>query len=167
MPFMGILAFNGFNFITEQLLKARGNVRKAVAALLLLYVVVFPFMPNPAAIHYQKDLMLLEEQKLAATVADSVKARFPGRLPLSYTYNYFSMVFPVDLFDAAQSRGLTKEDLQLAEYGRVIIWDNKFGYKSPGRLKEELDADTTLSAVYSFRSSDFGGEIHYVVYVKK
>jgi hypothetical protein len=165
MPLMAVMALNGFNVIAEGLAKTP-RLKTTVIALLLAYIVIFPFTDNPSAIHWKKDLMMTEEQKLAFGVKDTVLKRGPVSGPMVYDHQYLSLVFGIDHFDESKRLSLTPDHIQALKAGSIVIWENQFAEEKSGLKKEHLDADPRLTRLYTLESNDFGKRIEYAVYTK-
>jgi 4-amino-4-deoxy-L-arabinose transferase-like glycosyltransferase len=165
MPLMAIMALNGFNIIAEGLAK-RPQLKAAVIVLLLTYIVIFPFTANPSAIRWKKDLMMTEEQKMAFRLKDTVLKLGAISGPMIYDHQYLSLVFGLDHFDAGKRLSLTPDHIQALKPGGIVIWENQFAEEKSGLKKEQLDADSRLTRLYTREIDDFGKRIEYAVYIK-
>jgi hypothetical protein len=165
MPLIAIMALNGFNVIAEGLAKTP-RLKTTVIALLLVYMVIFPFTANPSAIHWKKDMMMTEEQKMAFRLKDTVLKLGPVSGPMIYDHQYLSLVFGLDHFDESKRLSLTPDHIQALKTGGMVIWENQFAEEKSGMKKEHLDADPRLTRRYTWEIDDFGKRIEYAVYTK-
>ena len=165
-PVMALLALQGFNLIRDKF-SATSAVGKWVSLALILYILVFPFTPNPSAIHFQKDLMAPQEQLLADKIASQTEKLRANKLPVVYNHYYMALALNNDRFSRQERIPLNSTELNKLPKGSVLIWDNVlYGWECDVD-KSALDADTTLQPIVSYSANDFGRKIEYKVYVKK
>lgn len=165
MPLTAIMALNGFNVLLEGL-PSYPKAKITLGALLLAYIVIFPFTSNPSAIQWKKDMMRTGEQKLADEVKDTLLKRGLVARPLVFDHQYLSLVFDLDHFDESKRLSLTPDHIQSLAPGGIVIWENQFAGEVSAIKKEHLDANPGLSCTYSRKIDDFGKTIEYAVYVK-
>lgn len=164
-PIMAIMALEGYHFILK-LLPANTIVYKALATLLLLYVLVFPFTPNPSAIQFHKDLMAPKEQLLADQLAKEIQGLTANGLPVVYNHYYLGWALQSDRFSKDERIPLSRVELDKLPIGSVIIWDNKLMGWETDIDKSELDARVDLKTVSVYSAMEYGKSIVYAVYLK-
>jgi hypothetical protein len=167
IPLMAIIIVNGFNFVTEELLSDKLIAKKILQGVIILYIIAFPFMPNPSSINWKKDMTLCNEQQLANKIVHFIKNKNIITYPLYYNHHYFSVALNVDHFDKSRKQNLTFECLNQMKPGSIIIWDNRYALKESGITIEELDTDSDFEKLFSCTGPERFGEITYVVYRKK
>jgi len=141
VPLAALIAARGFEGLSARLLR---NDKAAVAlrSLLLVYVMIFPFTPNPAAIDISRDLSRMPDQRLADELGAEIKARYTGRKHY-YEHNYLSMALDIDPFDKALQEGLKRvREPGAVPPGSLIIWDDWYAPVQAGIMLEELRRDT-------------------------
>lgn len=147
VPLMGLLTLIGFNRIFQFYRLSGFRLIRVAKYLMVVYVLVFPFTPNGAALHW-KDFQLRPYQKMAIEIGSAVKA-----LPLYeeaivyYAYPYFSMVLGLDPFDLGSRRahmyGLQNHPMDRAA---IVIWDGHFAVTDLGISEDQMEQYDWLSA---------------------
>ncbi|MEI6020119.1 MAG: hypothetical protein WCR21_03245 [Bacteroidota bacterium] len=140
MPMLAIMALYGFNFLTEHLLLSNHKQKFYIQAILVVYIVVFPFTANPSAINWNKDMRLTQEQRSLIEMAKCLNAKQIHAAPILYNHHYISEVLNIDHFDERQHLKITKESVNQMKSGDVLIWDNKF---CP--IETEINCDSILA----------------------
>ena len=98
IPLISIIALQGFNFITEH--RYFGVlIKRIVQTLIIIYIIVFPFTNNPAAINVKKDLLPDSGQICSHEVADYINNNGYKEKRFFTAYAYFSVVMEMDYFD--------------------------------------------------------------------
>lgn len=165
-PMMAIIALCGFNFIADRLNK-NVPIKSAVTAIFCVYIIIFPFTPNPSAIHVKKDLMARQEKVIADSVAEKVKALNEPGLPIMYNHYYLGIAFNNDRHNKTHRIPLLRAELTNLKSGNIIVWDNKLVGTETDLQKAELDSLSYLKSIAIYRAKDYGQEIIYAVYQMK
>jgi hypothetical protein len=166
MPMSAIIALKGFNFITEDLIR-KEKIKRTMQSLLIVYIIVFPFSSNPAAIKWKRDMMLSTDQQLARKAADFILKNKGAEYIIVTTHPYIAEVMNIDFFDESRRRELNRQNISLMRPGDILIWENWLSVVERGITKESLDADTTLTSIFNAKDLDRNREIVYAVYQKK
>ncbi len=167
LPLIGLMALRGFNFLIEALPAGQKYIRLVAGSLLVIFVVIFPFTHNPAAIDWSKDLTLTGEQKLAKGVAGYVRNNPVGRgARLLYFYPYLSEALQVDHFDSVKRLDLSLKDLSSLQRDDRIIWDNWFAVVESHVTLETLAQTPGLIREIDFSAKNDGREIRFVIFRK-
>ncbi|MEI7726111.1 MAG: hypothetical protein WCK09_13470 [Bacteroidota bacterium] len=168
LPLICLIALRGFNFLTEELPAGQKHVKMIVGSLLILYVIVFPFTKNPAAINWNKDMSLTGEQKLAKGVAAFIKENpgAPGSR-LLYFYPYLSETLKVDHFDSLRRVDLSIKGLDDLQQDDRVIWDNWFAVAEAHVTFEMLIKTPGLVREIDFSTKADGREVRFVVFRKE
>jgi hypothetical protein len=168
LPLICLVALRGYNFIIDVIPEKIKLAKLVVGSLLVIYVLVFPFTHNPAAINWKKDMRLNGEQELAVAVARHVKENpvAPGAR-LLYFYPYLSEALKVDHFDS-----LRRVDLSLANLGEIksgdrVIWDNWFAVVEAHVTLDLLLQTQGLVREIDFSSDDGEREVRFVIFRKE
>lgn len=162
MPVIAIIALEGFNFVTETILWKRKYARTILQALLILYVVIFPFTSNPAAVNWKKDMNLSDDQKIALKVVEFIKEKKGMNHRFIYMHPYLSEALNIDCFDPAKRIELNEKNLSLLQKGDIIVWENWYSVVEGGVQKERLDKDERVKEIFIYNTN--GNKITYVVY---
>lgn len=167
VPILAIIALMGYNFITEELLKNKKKVKVIFQWTLVLYVVVFPFTSNPAAINWERDLSISTSQKSAHEIADYIAQDVGLTHRFVFSNPYLSEALQIDHFDSSKRMELMKTSMSNIKSGDIIIWENWFAVVEYGVTKEHLDSNTNLINIHNVIAEDEGRKIHYSIYKQK
>lgn len=136
MPLIAIIALLGFNFITEEIFTRNKNIKFAIKIILIGYVLIFPFTPNPAAFNW-KDLNLNKYDIQAIQVRDYITENVGiGNRKFLYVHPYMSEILNIDHFDSQQHQELQPDFMQHLNEGDVVIWDFWFSVVERGVSKK-------------------------------
>jgi hypothetical protein len=166
MPMIAIITLQGFNLITEDLLQTVKLIRKPVRIFLMVYILIFPFTPNPYSIHWREDMMLSNEQELAAEAAKSILKQSKINYPLYYNDHYLSVVFNVDDFDRSKCKKIFREYLSEMTKGDYIIWDNRFAEVESDIKKKELDSLSGFTNLYIYKNTERGKTVMFSAFAR-
>jgi hypothetical protein len=168
LPLVGLVALRGFNFIIYGIPEKIKIMRFVIGSLIVVYVLVFPFTHNPAAINWKKDMHLNGEQELAVAVARHVRENpFAPGARLLYFYPYLSETLNVDHFDS-----LRRVDLSITNLGEIkrndrVIWDSWFAVVEAHVTLDLLLQTPGLVREIDFSSNDGEREVRFVILSKE
>ena len=168
IPLISLIALRGFNFVTADLFPNHKLVRQVIGSMLIAYLLIFPFTKNPAAIHWEKDMKLTNEQKTAIGVAAYIREHpvKPGNR-FFYTYPYLSEVMNVDHFDSLRRLDLTPWFLESLRRDDKIIWDNWFAVvESYSSLESVLNRQGLVREI-DFNAIEDNRKIKFVIFRKE
>ncbi len=165
MPLIAIISLHGFNMISEQKFISK-NLKRIIQLIVALYICIFPFTKNPAALNLKKDLSLEQGQICASEVTSYIISNCKPYGKIYYAYHYFSVTFGIDHFDKAKHLELREENLDERSRGDLIIWDNWFARYSIGITPEYLEGIPGMRKIKDFSFDDTGtaGFILYQYY---
>jgi hypothetical protein len=126
VPLLSVIALFGFNYLIGWGIKGKFPVHVLIAFLLIAYVLVFPFLHNPASINWNKELRRSPEMNLMHTIANDINKHEQDRF-LYYSNPYFSYALGINPFD--RSKHLCFTDWQAEKKlkpNSLVIWDNWF-----------------------------------------
>lgn len=167
VPTMALLALEGFNRIEEWLNGFKPGVGSAVGKVLVAYVVVFPFTPNPAAIQWERDMQLSEDQLEALQVAGFLKKNTLESGAYLYAYHYLSEAMNIDHFDKDLHLEYNDGVRKNMRKGQLLVWDRWFMPTEKGVSEQMLNADTTLDVVFRTSAQTKNKPGNFIVYRKK
>ena len=163
MPLIGIIALEGFNFIFH-FIQVNRMAKNLIKTLIILYLVIFPFTNNPAAINWEKDMRLSEELKLAQKTSKFIIDKNLNNQRIIFNHHYFFSLLNIDKYEGHHYYGLCQENYQDLKPNDVIIWDNRYSETESKIKKTDLDTNRLLKQVYAEHRHQFGQESHFVVY---
>lgn len=167
IPLISIISLIGFNFITEDLFKNKRIPKLFAQALMIGYIIIFPFTSNPAAINWERDLNLSEDQQSAIQVASFISQDIEPNQRFVFAHPYLSEVLNIDHFDDNERLELTTDFMNHIKSGDIVIWENWFAVVENGVTKESLDNNEELVNLYKLSANDNGREVLYSVYKRK
>ncbi|MCB2206941.1 MAG: hypothetical protein KQH67_01485 [Bacteroidetes bacterium] len=167
VPLMAIISLMGLNLITEEIFKNNKIAKRVIQGLFIVYVLIFPFTSNPAAINWKKDLNLSADQQSALRVADFIDQHKNADQRFIFAHPYLSEVLHLDHFDVNQRLELTNDIINQTKKGDIIIWENWFAVVEHDVKKESLDGNSEFVNIYNSNITDDGREIIYAVYQRK
>jgi hypothetical protein len=165
VPLAIIIALNGFNFITALVPAFAGS--RYVSTILIGLVVVFPFVPNPASIDWNRDLSLSADEILITNALQSIKTTLLPNSSIYYTHPYISLMMNRDPFDKQYNHELKNITTEKRPEHYFVIWDNWFSVVENGISLEQLKQDTKLNLLKYFKTTDKDREIQVVVFEGK
>jgi hypothetical protein len=161
VPLLAVIALIGFDFVLNWESKGKFPYHTLITVPFVIYVLVFPFLHNPASINWVKELHRTPEMNLMQNIAADLKKNHPDRF-LYYSNPYLSYALQINPFD--KSKHLCFTDWQGEKKlspNSLIIWDNWFSvteertdslslYQNPGlRLFGRYETyDTEPKAVF-------------------
>jgi 4-amino-4-deoxy-L-arabinose transferase-like glycosyltransferase len=156
-PLAALLAAFGWEFLTEIFTKYKNPITQLIPKIILVYVFLFPFLPNPASVRWNKDMRLGNDEILALAVAEYLAKH---EKPIRYLTNHPALDWAIgfDRFDPAQASELGEGALMNLKSGDYIIWDDWF---SPLQLAD-LDKIPKLKRIKDFQTKD--NHLIYVLY---
>ena len=129
------------------------------------YVLVFPFLHNPASINWEKDFRRTPEMLIMQQIAGDIKQNYPGR-NLYYSEPYMSYALGINHFDKGLHSDFTEMQLPEIRPNSVVIWDN---WTSVIFCRNKLDFENNphfeCRKIYS--SPAVGREIIFRIYLTK
>ena len=167
MPLISIISLFGFNFITEDLLKHKRIPKLITQVLLISYILIFPFTSNPAAIHWEKDMKLTQDQKAAIKAVDYINQNIQRKTRYVFANVYLSHILNVDYFDDNKRLNLNSCNMNQINPDDIIIWENWSALVDYGVTKECLDINPDLINLYNSSDKNQDHEILYSIYKYK
>jgi hypothetical protein len=164
IPLISIISLIGINFITEVVFKNKKVTGLIIQGILILYILIFPFTGNPAAINWDRDMKLSADQRSAILVAGFVVQNYGTDHRYIYTPPYLSEILKIDYFNAGKRIDLTRDFMKHIKPGDILIWENWLSVVENGVTKEFLDSTPGLINIYNTKAKADGREVLYSVY---
>ncbi len=156
VPLMGIMAYHGYEFILHLLSKTSVKVQLFFKYGILLYAVIFPFTPNPAAINFKENMYLDASQQLAKKVAQDLQQKGLSSHKVISDNHYFEFLFPN--FDIL--RALSYKDFTIQK-NDILIYDPHYSRIT----KEHIEKTLGMKLIGRYTSiNEKRQEIYYNVY---
>ncbi len=165
MPLIAIISLTGFDFITGILIKNL-LLKRVIGVLIIIYVMIFPFLHNPASVNWKKDMMLTEKQKIAKNISGKLADKKAAGHRFVFSDPYLSLALNIDYFDTEKRIELTNDYLKHVKSGDIIIWDNWFSKTQLNISRKEISQNSKLQNILSAESAD-NKEIMFLVYQAK
>lgn len=126
LPLMAIISLYGWNLIADQLLiKLNPSVKVLITGVVILLIAGFPFVKNPAAVNWEKEMNLNEEQVKAEQISSEILPLHSKRMV--FAHPYLAVVLDIDPWNEKMYDALTNEYLEHGmQQGDLIIWDEWF-----------------------------------------
>ena len=164
-PLAILICLQGFNYITENLLCNKGKLRKVIRYGFILYIFIFPFTSNPAAINWKKDMWHSVSQDLVQEkIAKYIQARYTEIPRLVYNDYFISEALSVEHFNPNKRIDLSKDYLNELKEGDLIIWDSWHSVVDRNTNKEDLDSNPQFKLIKEFTEWDKNRQVIYALY---
>ena len=167
MPIIALVALKGYNFITETVLAQSKLPQLIFKALLIISVIIFPFTTNKAALNFNRDFSISQEQLLVQQMADFSIKNYGTKQTYVCAHPYFSLALDIDPFDKTKMVDWNESNLLNLQSGSLLIWDSHFALIDLGITKQIIDSDSSFVNIYNASKIDQGKEILMSMYLKK
>lgn len=166
LPLIAIIALKGFNLIYT--FQINHKIQKVLSGLIIIYIVVFPFTSNPAALDFEHELSLNLDQRLALKVTDRIDSLEIEYNTLYTNHPYMCEALEINCFDQSQKKVLSMNTLNEIETNDVIVWESWFSVVEYGIQKEVLDSNPRLELIYNVSETNYKERtIEYALYIVK
>lgn len=126
VPLLAIISLIGFNSLIGWTIKSKFPLNALIYVPVIAYILIFPFLNNPASIDWEKDLRRSPEMNEMHSIANDISKSNPGKF-LYYSNPYFSYAFDINPFDRSKHLCFTGWQVEKKlEPNSLIIWDNWF-----------------------------------------
>lgn len=147
MPMFALIGLCGFNFIQTYL--RNEQIKRVVNALLISMLLIFPFTSNPAAIRPKKNLMLEDNQEVAANIAGFLKTQYPDHT-YYLLHPQLALSLDVDYFDTTKIKDFGKYWKEPLPKNAILIWDSWFCVVDADISLDKVDSDPRLERVKNY-----------------
>jgi hypothetical protein len=167
MPIIAIIALQGFNFLTEFIFKSNRYAKIILQSVLIIYVICFPFTPNPSAINWKEDMMLEKEQIIAIESSNFFLKSNSLSYPIIYNHYYLNLTLNIDPFDDTKHKYVSKENINNMKPGDILIWENIWAGTLADIKETEIDSIPSLEKVFTYNTVSRNNKLTFSGYVKK
>jgi hypothetical protein len=167
VPLASLISLRGFNMLLYTF-PLNSKIRVAAGGVVVLYISIFPFMHNPASIHWDTEMQLTASQSISKGVAHYLKDK-PVAPNGKYYYAapYLGEALHLDPFSNKLRADLNSSNLMTIKTGDVVIWDNWFAVVESGITLESLTLIPGLTREIDFNSPGNGEKVSYVLFRKE
>lgn len=166
MPLIAIISLEGFNLLSERVFD--NSLYKKISKLILAgAVLIFPFVPNPASIEWEKDMKPTKEQILTEQAVCYIKSNDLDSSRLFYNNPYLSLLLEKDHFDPKTHLNLNKNNLRKIKRGDVVIWDTWFSGYEHNVTQKYIESNFSLRKINEFVVEDGKRKIRFIIYQKQ
>lgn len=159
-PLMAIISLYGFNLLNRI---PNAKAAQFLQLVTFLYIIIFPFTSNPAAIECEKDLKLSISQQSAEEAATFVKTNFPDHR-IVYADPYLAHALEIDPFDSKEALLLSKPSLQTLSNKDLIIWDSWHAVVDQNIALEQMNTYGQFIEIKRIEKSNSKKESLYVIF---
>jgi hypothetical protein len=139
-PLAAIIALGGLSGLVRVIPKHLTKPRMVLTGLLALYVVLFPILPNPSAIH-RSDLEYTLDQQILLDLSQWEQKNGYQQDRLHYlSHPSAAWLLKLDPFDSTQVRKMESLAAGPPPAGSILVWDSWFA-RIEGGVSEELCSD--------------------------
>lgn len=139
LPCIAIIAVKCFDW-TDILIRSE-KIRIPVQIILVVYLLVFPFMPNPAAFKFPCEFRLHADHLLIKSVT---RTEFFRDKNIFSTHPFVAIYGDIDPFDTIRYNQTHVLVTHPSLKNSLVVWDSWFALKESCILLENLKADTNL-----------------------
>ena len=165
-PLIALAALIGYNFIVEELLADKRIPKQFLQRFLILYILIFPFTSNPAALKWNKSLSISKTQECALEIRDYFNSHSEQKKRFIFIDPYLSEALQIDHFDPQERIELNAGNLKVLHTGDIVIWDNWFALIERGITKQTLLNDLRLTLLFESNTYD-NREVEYLIFEAK
>lgn len=164
MPLAVIIALQGFNILTEEVFKHKKYIKQGLQTAILLYIFIFPFTSNHAAIKANRDLKLSVDQQTAQKTAQFILNNMATLPRVVCGSPYLSYVLNIDPFDPGKRINFSPDLMSVTQPGDLIIWENWFSVLEYGIDQNYFDQHPEFKLLHQESAHDDHREIVYFVF---
>jgi hypothetical protein len=151
-------------FALQYLLLDMGRTGKIIAVLFIAFVVIFPFLHNPASINFRKDFSDQPELLLMNQIGKEIKTEFPNS-PVYYSDPYFHHVLGINPFKEGRFANFTEFPLTQIPLHAIIIWDNRTSNNFT-RFNNNLEENPDFKLIRSYKNSSQATNVTFRTYYR-
>lgn len=121
IPLQAIFSLLAIQYLLSSF-KARLWISYVLSGLFVMYLLIFPFLNNPASVKWKRDFRERPELLTMKQIANDVSKEFPGKF-LFYSEPYFSYAFHFNHFDHSTHLNFTELPLDAIRSNSIVLWD--------------------------------------------
>ncbi len=165
IPLIAIIALNGYNLINQVARNYLGRFSKVISFFLIVYVLLFPFTSNKAAIRWSSILSFSPSHRLVREMSLFLKEKYPG-YTLYHGNPCINFEMNINPFNSNEYHILADINSSFLPEHSVLIWDDWFAVEQ-GLPLDAITNDARFQLVKSFETMEGNREVRMVVFVKK
>jgi hypothetical protein len=164
VPLLAVISLIAFNFLTGWKFNGRFPLQELVFVLLAGYILMFPFIHNPASINWKKDLRRSPKMNLMQFISADINKAYPQKF-LYYSNPYFSYALNINPFD--RSKHLCFTDWQAEKKlqpNSLVIWDSWFSVVEERTDSSSLLQNPDLRLIRRYETEGTGSKNIFLVF---
>jgi hypothetical protein len=165
VPLLSIISLVGFNFLISWKHKGSFPFHALIYVPVIGYILIFPFLHNPASINFNKELCRSPEMKIMNKIAIDLQKQYPDKF-LYYSNPYFSYTLNINHFD--QTKHLSFSDWQASKNllpNSLVIWDNWFSVVEEHTDSTSLLQNPELRLINRYETEGLNSKNIFLVFV--
>lgn len=119
VPLQALFSIYAFSLLARQ----KAMVYRVLAFAFVGFVLVFPFLNNPASFNFKKDFTQKPELLVMKEISHEIKEKYQG-YRLYYSEPYLSYALGINHFDLSLHNDFTEMTLDQIQAPALIIWDS-------------------------------------------
>jgi len=140
VPLQGVISLIALNYILSIFSAGYEKPGIIFIALLLGYIIIFPFLHNPASFNFNKNFRRSPEMTLMHQIAEDLEKSDPGKF-LYYSSPYMSYALDINHFDSSLHSSFSMRKAEnKTRPNSILIWDSWFSV-----VEEQTDSTSLLS----------------------
>jgi len=122
VPLQGLISLYAVQYLLR--IRIAGHTIGSVLLFLFIaYVLVFPFLSNPASLKFDRDFKQGPDLEMIHHISKEIKDEYPGSY-LLYSDPYFSYAFGINHFDQKLHINFTEISDTWIQPNSIVIWDS-------------------------------------------
>ncbi len=132
VPVLAVVSLIGLNFITNWRHHSAFPHHAIVYLPIIGFILVFPFLHNPASIDWKKEFHRTDDMMLMHKIARDISKSYPDKF-LYYSNPYMGFALDINPFDRSKHLSLTDmKSTAKVHPNSLIIWDSWFSIIEEG-----------------------------------
>lgn len=159
LPCIALLAARGLEW--TDFIPGKKMIAGTVKSVIVLYLIVFPFLPNPAAFQFPCEFRSKPEHIIFKALAESA---WITEKRIYCSHPFMAVYANRDPFDANSYKMLNEWNQQTAKPSDVLIWDNWFAKVESGIGLENIQENAMLKQQKELQINYCGKQGHVVIF---
>ena len=163
VPLQGLISLFALQYLLRIRIAGR-NAGSALVYMFIAYVLVFPFLSNPASLKLDRDFRQSPDLEMIHQISREIKEEYPGSY-LLFSDPYFSYAFGINHFDMNLHMNFTEIADTWIKPGSIVIWDN-WSSRNYVRFNYDFDQMPGYRKLKTYNVENKNGERVFKVYRK-
>jgi hypothetical protein len=164
VPLGAIISLFGFNFLVNWKIKPYRHLNLSLIIPVISYIVIFPFLNNPASIDRKKDLQRSPAMNLMQRISQEIRKENPDKF-LYYSNPYLSYSMDINPFDTTMHLCFTDwQNQKTLKPNSLVIWDNWFSPVEERTDSLQLLANPELRLKKRYQTTDGDSKTVFLIF---